>query len=87
MRNFKRQEFDKLLKKFAGFENGTFDPDAGYANKAELQGTQAMGRVNYMSGLAFLASGNYDAAKPFLGAVVGVSIDGLPLDEAAVVED
>ena len=84
---FKRQEFDKLLKKFAGFENGTFDPDAGYANKAELQGTQAMGRVNYMSGLAFLASGNYDAAKPFLGAVVGVSIDGLPLDEAAVVED
>ena len=40
-----------------------------------------------MSGLAFLASGNYDAAKPFLGAVVGVSINGLPLDEAAVEED
>ena len=84
---FKRQEFDKLLNKFAGFENGTFDPSIGYANKTELQGTQAMGRINYMSGLAFLASGNYDAAKPFLGAVVGVSIDGLPLDEAAVEED
>lgn len=84
---FKRQEFDKLLKKFAGFENGTFDPAAGYANKKELQGTVAMGRVNYMSGLAFLASGNYDAAKPFLGAVVGVSIDGLPLDEKAVSQD
>lgn len=84
---FKRQEFDKLLKKFAGFENGTFDPAMGYANIKELQGTVAMGRVNYMSGLAFLASGNYDAAKPFLGAVVGVSIEGLPLDEAAISEE
>ncbi len=84
---FKRQEFDKLLKKFAGFENGTFDSSAGYANKKELQGTIAMGRVNYMSGLAFLASGNYDAAKPFLGAIVGVSVDGLPLDEAAIAEE
>ena len=84
---FKRQEFDKLLRKFAGFENGTLNPTAGYANKKELQGTLSMGRVNYMSGLAFLASGNYDAAKPFLGAVVGVSINGLPLDEAAVEED
>ena len=86
-RIFKRQEFDKLLRKFAGFENGAFNPTAGYANKKELQGTLSMGRVNYMSGLAFLASGNYDAAKPFLGAVVGVSINGLPLDEAAVEED
>ncbi len=84
---FKRQEFDKLLKKFAGFENGTFDPAMGYANIKDLQGTVAMGRVNYMSGLAFLASGNYDAAKPFLGAVVGVSIEGLPLDEAAISEE
>jgi tetratricopeptide (TPR) repeat protein len=84
---FKRQEFDKLLRKFAGYENGSFNPSAGYANKKELQGTDAMGRINYMSGLAFLASGNYDAAKPFLGAVVGVSVDGLPLDEAAVSEN
>ena len=84
---FKRQEFDKLLRKFAGFENGSFNPSAGYANKKQLQGTEAMGRINYMSGLAFLASGNYDAAKPFLGAVVGVSIDGLPLDEAAISEN
>jgi len=84
---FKRQEFDKLLMKFAGFENGSFNPSVGYANKKELQGTEAMGRINYMSGLAFLASGNYDAAKPFLGAVVGVSIDGLPLDEAAISEN
>jgi tetratricopeptide (TPR) repeat protein len=84
---FKRQEFDKLLRKFAGYENGSFNPSAGYANKKELQGTEAMGRINYMSGLAFLASGNYDAAKPFLGAVVGVSIDGLPLDEAAISEN
>ena len=84
---FKRQEFDKLLNKFAGFENGTFNPSLGYANKKELQGTVAMGRINYMSGLALLASGNYDAAKPFLGAVVGVSIQGLPLDEAAIEEE
>ena len=46
-----------------------------------------MGRINYMSGLALLASGNYDAAKPFLGAVVGVSILGLPLDKGAVSAD
>ena len=84
---FKRQEFDKLLNKFVGFENGTFNPSAGYANKKELQGTVAMSRINYMSGLAFLATGNYDAAKPFLGAVVGVSVNGLPLDEAAIKEE
>lgn len=83
---FKRQQFDKLLLKFAGFENGSSDPTVGYANMKELQGTTAMGRVNYMSGLALLATGNYDEAKSFLGAIVGVSIEGLPLDEGALKE-
>ena len=83
---FKRQQFDKLLLKFAGFENGSSDPTVGYANMKELQGTTAMGRVNYMSGLALLATGNYDESKSFLGAIVGVSIEGLPLDEGALKE-
>jgi hypothetical protein len=32
-----------------------------------------------MSGLALLASGKFEEAKPLLGAVVGVNIEGLPL--------
>jgi len=47
----------------------------------------AMATANYMSGLALLATGNFDYAKPLLGAVVGVSLDGLPLDEAALLEN
>ena len=73
---FKRRQFDGLLKKFAGFENGTMNPSAGFINKPELKGTKAMGIASYMSGLALLATGNFNEAKPLLGAVVGVSIEG-----------
>jgi len=81
---FKRRQFDGLLKKFAGFENGTMNPSAGFVNKPELKGTKAMGIASYMSGLALLATGNFNEAKPLLGAVVGVSIEGLPLDQEAL---
>ena len=43
-----------------------------------------MGIASYMSGLALLATGNFNEAKPLLGAVVGVSIEGLPLDQEAL---
>ena len=83
---FKRRQFEALLKKFAGFENGEMQPELGYINNPSLNGTPAMGTAHYMSGLALLATGNFDEAKPLLGAVVGVSLDGLPLDEAALAE-
>ena len=47
----------------------------------------AMATANYMSGLALLATGNFDLAKPLLGAVVGVSLEGLPPDQAALEEN
>ena len=48
---FSRQEFDKLLRKFAGFENGTLNPTAGYANKKELQGTLSIsGKLHEWTG-------------------------------------
>ena len=59
---FKRRRFDGLLKKFAGFENGTMNPSAGFINKVELKGT-AMGIASYMSGLALLATGNNEANR------------------------
>ena len=83
---FKRQQFDNLLRKFAGFENGSFTKGAGYINLEGLN-PAAMATANYMSGLALLATGNFDHAKPLLGAVVGVSLDGLPLDDAALLEN
>ena len=83
---FKRQQFEALLKKFAGFENGDLVPGTGYINLEGLN-SGAMATANYMSGLALLATGNFDHAKPLLGAVVGVSLEGLPLDEAALREN
>ena len=83
---FKRQQFEALLKKFAGFENGDLVPGTGYINLEGLN-SGAMATANYMSGLALLATGNFDHAKPLLGAVVGVSLEGLPHDEAALREN
>lgn len=83
---FKRQQFEALLNKFAGFENGVMNPSAGYVNKVGLN-PGAMATANYMSGLALLATGNFDLAKPLLGAVVGVSLEGLPPDQAALEEN
>ena len=42
-----------------------------------------MPTAHYMSGLALLASGKFDEAKPLLGAVVGVNMEGMPLAEGS----
>ena len=40
-----------------------------------------MATAHYMSGLALLATRKFDEAKPMLSAVVGVNVEGLPLDD------
>ena len=37
-----------------------------------------------LSGLALLATGRFDEAKPLLAAVVGVNVEGLPLDDGGL---
>jgi len=77
---FKGKKFDQLLEKFAGFENGKMNKTKGYVNRLEFNKSPAMPTAHYMSGLALLASGKFNEAKPLLGAVVGVNVEGLPLD-------
>ena len=43
-----------------------------------------MATAHYMSGLALLATGRFDEAKPLLAAVVGVNVEGLPLDDGGL---
>ena len=42
-----------------------------------------MPTAHYMSGLALLATGKFNEAKPLLGAVVGVNIEGLSVGDNA----
>ena len=76
---FKRKNFNGLLEKFAGFENGVMNRANGYVNNKAFFKSPSMPTAHYMSGLALLATGKFDEAKPLLGAVVGVNIEGLPL--------
>jgi hypothetical protein len=76
---FKRRKFEDLLEKFAGFENGSMNRSKGYVNRVEFRKSPAMPTAHYMSGLALLASGRFEEAKPLLGAVVGVNMEGLPV--------
>ena len=76
---FKRRKFDDLLEKFAGFENGAMNRTKGYVNRSEFNNSPAMPTAHYMSGLALLASGKFEEAKPLLGAVVGVNVEGLQI--------
>ena len=80
---FKGKKFNQLLEKFAGFENGKMNKSKGYVNRSEFHKSPAMPTAHYMSGLALLASGKFNEAKPLLGAVVGVNIEGLELGEFA----
>jgi hypothetical protein len=84
---FKRRKFDGLLEKFAGFENGVMNRAKGYVNRSEFNKSPAMPTAHYMSGLALLASGKFEEAKPLLGAVVGVTVEGLPLGGDVYAED
>jgi hypothetical protein len=40
-----------------------------------------------MSGLALLATGKFNEAKPLLAPVVGVSVQGLPLEDPNLVQE
>ena len=47
----------------------------------------AMPSAHYMSGLALLATGKFKEAKPLLGAVVGVNVEGLSLEDPDQVDE
>ena len=76
---FGNRSFDALLEKFAGYENGEMNPKKGFVNREEFK-KSSDGYSDYMSGLALLATGRFEEAKPMLSAVVGVNVQGLPLD-------
>jgi hypothetical protein len=81
---FGNRSFDALLEKFAGYENGEMNPKKGFVNRAEFKKSPAMATAHYMSGLALLATGRFEEAKPMLSAVVGVNVQGLPLDDGSL---
>jgi hypothetical protein len=59
----------------------------GYVNRSEFNKSPAMPTAHYMSGLALLASGKFEEAKPLLGAVVGVNVEGLAIGGSIYSED
>jgi len=81
---FSNRRFDDLLQKFAGYENGEMDTSKGFVNTEAFKNSPAMATAHYMSGLALLATGRFDEAKPMLSAVVGVNVQGLPLDDGSL---
>lgn len=85
---FSRKRYDDLLNRFAGYENGVMNPEKGYVNNPRLFKSPAMPAAHYFSGLALLATGKFEEAKPLLGAIVGASVSGLPVkDLDEVVEE
>ena len=78
---FGTRRYEELLEKFAGYENGEMNPAKGFVNRKEFRKSPGMATAHYMSGLALLATGKFDEAKPMLSAVVGVNVEGLPLDD------
>ena len=68
---FARKRFDKLLEKFAGYENGKMNPRKGYVNKKEFLNSPAMPTAHYMSGLALLASESSMKPNRFLAPSSG----------------
>jgi hypothetical protein len=84
---FGRKRFDDLLVKFAGVENGVMDRSKGYVNNEKFNKSPAMAPAHYFSGLALLATGKFNEAKPLLGALVGVNVTGLPVKDLSVIEE
>ena len=84
---FETKRYGDLLEKFAGFKDGVINPAKGYVNRVEFRKSPAMPTVHYMSGLAFTMVGRFEEAKPLLGAVLGVSVKGLPLDDPNQVQE
>ena len=83
---FGRKRFDDLLVKFAGVENGVMDRSKGYVNNEKFNKSPAMAPAHYFSGLALLATGKFNEAKPLLGALVGVNVTGLPVKDLSVID-
>ena len=83
---FGRKRFDDLLVKFAGIENGVMDRSKGYVNNEKFNKSPAMPPAHYFSGLALLATGKFNEAKPLLGALVGVNVTGLPVKDLSVID-
>ena len=81
---FGNRKYDDLLEKFAGYENGVMNNKKGFVNRSEFRKSPGMAAAHYMSGLALLATGRFDEAKPMLSAVVGVNVEGLPLDDGGL---
>ena len=89
-RRYFTRKRDDLLQRFAGYENGVMNPEKGYVNNPGLFKSPAMPAAHYFSGLALLAMGKFEEAKPLLGAIVGASVSGLPvkdLDQIAEAAD
>ena len=83
---FGRKRFDDLLVKFAGVENGVMDKSKGYVNNEKFNKSPAMAPAHYFSGLALLATGKFNEAKPLLGALVGVNVTGLPVKDLSDID-
>tara|TARA_B110000438_G_scaffold45276_1_gene45345 strand:+ start:79 stop:1851 length:1773 start_codon:yes stop_codon:yes gene_type:complete len=83
---FGRKRFDDLLVKFAGVENGVMDRSKGYVNNEKFNKSPAMPPAHYFSGLALLATGKFNEAKPLLGALVGVNVTGLPVKDLSGID-
>jgi len=81
---FSNRKYDDLLEKFAGYENGVLNAKKGFVNQPAFRNSPGMATAHYMSGLALLATGRFDEAKPLLAAVVGVNVQGLPLDDGGL---
>ena len=84
---FKLKRYGDLLEKFAGYENGVMNKSKGYVNLPNFRDSPAMPSAHYMSGLALLATGKFKEAKPLLAPVVGVSVQGLPLEDPNLVQE
>jgi tetratricopeptide (TPR) repeat protein len=81
---FRNRKYEELLEKFAGYENGEMNPSKGFVNRPDFRKSPGMATAHYMSGLALLATGRFEEAKPMLSAVVGVNVEGLPLDDGGL---
>ena len=54
------------------------NPAKGFVNRKEFRKSPGMATAHY-GGLAMLATGKFDEAKPMLSAVVGVNVEGYRL--------
>tara|TARA_B100000959_G_scaffold133372_1_gene139868 strand:+ start:5832 stop:7733 length:1902 start_codon:yes stop_codon:yes gene_type:complete len=78
-----RKKTDELLWRFAGIRDGKKDLDAGYLNVEHFRDSPALGACSFYVGLSQLVTGEFEEAKPYFEAIVGVSVRGLSLEQVA----